>query len=635
MRVKQLIILLLFLLGYESFAQKRALTRPFKFLKPTIETSDDLDARKSPYLWTVFVDREGVAVYKDKKLKNELDDRSLGFMDQYIVADETDNSLLLFVDPNIDSIDFSSTAREIGWVSKDRVVLWERFLWGSQKTKLLALSTWSKIESQGSALQPNSFAQKPSKDSRYYIFNVVKVDKDSGDVLLSLRTFNHRNKKLFCWVRKEDIYLVHDRNGYIPNREDILDFGANNPTIFDSRNGAVQKDLNEIAYYIDSLRADEGFFDLKGEIDDPVKYVQWMDDGAFKRGYMLFDPLSYDENKFVKGILVNRQEFSIMKKTVELLVRSRTREEYKNYWKRLYEENNLTLYEETGQYELFKELVQMEFNYKARSDGATMTEIGFLSDNEFNELKRQLELCLLGLIRAESDSDYPYNFAPFSYPHYWMPLDILPLSIFEKEYAVGMNDGSGEVVDNWRYDSELKNYQTFDLFYLDNSHDYNDSFDLKDRMIRSFYRRASRIRPEDPRRGSLVFYSNARNPAVGSGEKFTEDVAGMMRESVASRPNRRMDKKELRDHIYAKNIASVEVLRLHFYLGQNFYREAIGSNRWLLEEFVNELHLELNSRETEVILYLLNPPANQQEEIAKLNDNIPQGLKYRISIITL
>lgn len=633
MRLKYATIWIFILLSINVFGQKTALTRPFKYLRPTLKTDLSLDDRKSPYLWTVFIDREGVSIYKDKNLKSTQDDQQVQFMDRFIVADETESSLLLFTDPNVDSINFSPDATEIGWVNKNHVVLWERFLWGDQLTKLLALSTWNKIESAGSDIQPNSFIQLPNDDSRYYIFNVVKQDLESGDFLISLRTFNHRNPDLFCWVKAADLFFVHDRNGYIPNREFILDFGADNPTVYDTPKGAIQKDLNQIAYYIDTLRADEGLFDVKGDVTEPVKSVRWLDNGQFRNGFIIYDKRDFDQGKFKKGILVNRQEFSIMKKTVELLVSSRSKEEYKNYWKFLFEDNSMTFYEGYGQYQLFEELVQMKFNYPAKSDGATIDEIGFMSEQEFDDLKRELEISLLALIRAESDSDYPYNFAPFSYPHYWMPLDILPLSTFEKEYNAGNSGANEAMLDQWTFDPNPKDYESFDLFYIDNSHDYNKSFDIKDQVIKNFYRLAARIRPDDPYRGSLIFYSNIRNPAIGSGEKFTEDVAGMMRESVASRPNRRIDKKVLRDNLYSKNIQSIEKLRIHFYIGKNFYDEALQSNRWLIEELANELHYELNVDETTVILYLLDPVEDIAAEVNKLNTDIPVGLKYRISII--
>jgi hypothetical protein len=637
MRIKVLYIVFFLILSLTyAHAQKNALTRPFKYARPTLATDLSIDDRKSPYLWQVFIDREGVQVYKDKNLRNIQEDHQVAFMDRYIVADETETSLLIYSDPNVDSTSFSDDALEIGWVDKKRVVLWERFLWGNQLTKLLALSTWNKIDAKRSSIFPNEFKQKPnSRDDRYFIFNVVKKDIETGDILISLRTFNHRNPDLFCWVKAEDLFLVDDRNGYIPNREFILDFGANNPTIYDSPKGSVQKDLNAIAYYIDTLRADEGFIDLKADLDEPVKKVKWLDEEDFHEGYLVYDEREFDQGKFKKGLLVNRQEFSIMKKTVELLVRSRSKEEYKNYWKFLYEDNNMTFYEGTGQYQLFEELVRMRFNYPAKSDGATVEEISFMSEQQFDELKRELELSLLALIRAESDSEYPYNFAPFSYPHYWMPLDILPLATFEKEYNLDVAAKKDELIDSWLYDPNEKEYETFDLFYIDNSHDYNDSFELKDQVIKSFYRRAARIRPNDPNRGSMIYYSNVRNPAVGSGEKFTEDVAGMMRESVASRPNRRIDKKEIRSHLYAKNVKKVERLKIHFYIGSKFFEEALQTNRWLLEELANEFHFELGAEETEVILYLLDPLEDQQATIAKLNTDIPKGLRYIISIIEL
>jgi hypothetical protein len=616
-----------------SYAQRSALTRPFKYLRPTLETDDAFDTRKSPYLWTVFIDREGVQVYKDKNLRNVKEDQSVGFMDRFIVADENDNSLLLYTDPNIDSTTFSNDALEIGWVPKNNLVLWERFLWGNQLTRLLAVSAWNKINSRSATILPNQFLELPYDDARYYIFNVVKVDANTNEVLISLRTFNHRSKGLFSWVRMEDLMMIHDRNGYIPNREMILDFGAKNPTVYESPRGAITKDLNEIAFYIDSLRADEGFFDIEQDASTDIKHVRWVDEGDFQEGYIEYKRSDYDQGNFKKGILVNRQEFSIMKKVVETLLESRTKEEYKAKWKYLFEDNNMSFYEEMGQYDLFEEITQMKFNYQPLSDGSTVDEIAFMSDQKFEAMKQELEYVLLDFIRAESDSDYPYNFAPFSYPHYWMPLDILPLNLFEIEFNETLGAEVDAVVDDWQFESQEKSYETFDLFYIDNSHDYNDSFDLKDQVIKNFYRRAARIRGSDPMRGSMIYYSNVRNPAIGSGEKFTEDVAGMMRESVASRPNRRIDKKLIRSNLYAKNIVSVENLRIHFYLGDDFYNEAFQSNRWLLKELATELHIEFAAESTQVILYKLGAIEDREVFVEQINANAIDGLSYRISII--
>ncbi|MFT4737380.1 MAG: hypothetical protein ACI92W_001492 [Paraglaciecola sp.] len=615
------------------FGQNRALTRPFKYLKPTAETDASPDTRKSPFLWTVFIDREGTEVYKDKNLKNAKEEIIVAFMDRFIVADESDESMLLYVDPNIDSVTFSSQAEEIGWVDKKNLVLWDKFMWGDQLTRMLALSSWSKVDNQSADLKPNRFEERPSSPSRFFIFNVVKFDKESQNVLLSLRTFNNRNKDLFCWVPINNVMLVNDRNGYIPNREFILDFGGNNPSIYNSVASLLTKDRNGIAHYIDSLRTDEGFFDQREDLIEKAKKIKWIDNEEILDGFLQYEKKDNDEGKFKKGIIVNRQEFSIMKKAIETLSESRSKEDYKNRWKQLYEDNNMSFFESMGQYDLFEELVQFRFNYDEQSDGSTVDEIAFMKDSDFDLLKQSLEESMLSLISAESDSDYPYNFAPFSYPHYWLPLEVLPLRAFEVEYNVMSEQGSSEQEEVWNYENIVKDYETFDIFYIDNSHDYNSSFDLKDQVIRSFYRKAARIRETDPSKGSVIFYSNIRSPMIGAGEKFTESVAGMMRESASGRPNRRVDKKLLRSSVYAKNINSVERLTFHFYVGEKFYNEAIQSSRWLLKDLVTELHIELKAKNTEVILYKLDPEEDEVAFIQEINSTEISGLSYRITRI--
>jgi len=216
-----------------------------------------------------------------------------------------------------------------------------------------------------------------------------------------------------------------------------------------------------------------------------------------------------------------------------------------------------------------------------------------------------------------------------------MPLETLPLEVLSTQFSEFVSDENVITTEKWVYSETPVSYESFDLFYVENSHNYGSNYDLKDLAIKTFYRRAARIRGNNPERSSMIFFSNTRQPFVGSGEQFTEDIAGMMREGVSSRPNRLNDKKLLRSNVYAKNITSVGTLRVHFFVGDQFYSEAQQTNRWLLKEFVQELHIELNAEETEVIMYKLGGMEEPDLYINKINSSMIQGINYRIATIEL
>ncbi len=614
-----------------QIAAGQALTKPFKYLRPEPDTDEAVDDRKSPYLWSVFIDREGVTVYKDKNLRNDTDVQ-VGFMDRFIVVDETDESLLLFTDPNIDSTRLSDQAQEIGWVDKRNLVLWDRFMWGTEFTKLIGIGSWEMVNDGSSQIEPNTFSFEPDDDYPYYIFNIVKFDSETGDILISLRTFNSRSPEMFCWVSSDDLHLMNTRNGIIPNRIRIQASGLGKPTVYETIEGLQSEDINEIAIVVDSVRSEEGYIPSTGIVRYGINHVKWVDDGKWSEGFLELEPAD-DQVSFLHGILLNRQEFSKIKRSIDILAESESKDDMVARWKRLFTYYNVTLYEDLDQYALFEELVQIKFFHERNDVGTSFKDLPFITGDEFLELRQAFQEDKLRLDLVESDTDYPFNFAPLDYPHYWIPLEFLPLEALSVKFS--RIEALDEVLpeDKWTYNEREVQYESFDFFYIENSHDYESSFELKDQAIKTFYRRAARIRESDPRRGSMVFLSNTQQPIVGSGETFTENVAGMMREGVTSRPNRHIDKKLIRSHLYARNITDVETLRFHFFVGNSFYSEAQRTNRWLMKELVNELHVEMNADKTEVILYSLVNIEDQSAFTREINAILSPEITYRVSVI--
>ncbi len=625
------VIILVLVAAPLSTLMGQALTIPFKYLHPEADTDETIDTRKSPYLWYVFIDRDGVPVYRDKNFRNVEDYQSY-FMERFIVAEETEEALLLYKDPNIDSTNFSNDAQEVGWVDKKNLVLWDRFLWGSEFTKLLAIGAWEKIDNQESTIQPNRFRVQPDDDYPYYIFNVVKIDAETGDVLISLRTFNSRNPDLFCWVKRDYLHFMEGRDGIIPNRIKIYADGLEKPTVYRSIAGLQNEDINEIMVVVDSVRSEDGFLPVTDRVRQGINHVKWIDEGEWREGFLRLVP-GGDDVDFKHGIMLNRQEFSKIKRSIDILAESESVDDMINRWKRLFTYYNATLYDNLDQYALFEELVQIKFYHDRGEVGTAFKDLPYMSMDEFNILKNAFEEDKLKLIMVESDTDYPFNFAPFNFPHYWIPLEFLPLEALSMKFSQIPAFVDSPEEDDWNYNLRPTQYETFDFFYIDNSHDYESSFELKDQLIKTFYRRSARIRESDPNRGSMVFLSNTQQPFIGSGESFTESVAGIMRQGVTSRPNRLIDKKLIRGSLYARNITNVETLRMHFFVGNSFYTEAQRTNRWLLKELVNELHVEMNATKTEVILYSLVNIEDQSTFTTSINSILPPEINYRVSII--
>ncbi|MFY0686039.1 MAG: hypothetical protein JXQ90_02685 [Cyclobacteriaceae bacterium] len=613
-----------------ALGQSRALTRPFKYLHPTEKTNTSLDTRKSPYLWKVYVDREGVKVFNDKNLRNESDFEP-EFMQEFIVANETEDALLLFQDPNIDSIAFSKDAEKIGWVPKNNLVLWDRFLWSPYLAKMLALASWESVSAQTSTIQPNAFRDSPTNESRYFIFNVVKFDDGGDDVLISLRTFLHYQPKLFCWVKREDLLIVNNRNGFVANRY-LIEQRNEIPKIYEDSESLLRKDDSKIVYAIDKIRADEGFLPT-GILTNEINEVIWMEDDQWKTGFLKLDYGGVGDDVFKKGILINRQEFSIIKKAIDVLSESLDKADLIERWKLLYQEQNLSIYEELGQYALFEELVQLRFNYNEESEGTALLDLELIKQDDFDYMMRELRNSRRSLNYIQNNIANPFNFAPFLYPHYWIPIDALPLEMFANQFADFVGGKPFKTVDRWEYNNRPANYNYFDVFYVENSHNYGADFGLKDQVIRTFYRTAARIRTNDPNRSALIFFSNTQKPLTGAGDLFTENIAGIMREGVSSRPNRLYDKKALRSTLYAKNIQKIDRLRFHFFVGERFYSEAMNSVKWLLKDFVYEAHEELNASTTEVILYAPFLIEDIPIFMSKIDPGMSESISYRLSPI--
>lgn len=622
----------IFWIGFAG-AQSRALTKPFKYLRPTETTETSVDPRKSPYVWRVYIDRKDVNVFTDQDLKNTATIYPK-FMDEFIVAGETNDALLLFLDEEIDSIRFSKNAQKIGWVKKENLILWDRFLWGSDLAKQLVLATWEDIRNSESTIEPSQFLETPSGNFNYLIFNIVKYDITKQNVLLSLRTFNPASPELFCWVDRSSIKILDERSGYIPNRRLTGGNPRTRPAVYINSTAANISDQNYTAFQASEIKAEQAFLPASNKSGNLLK-VTWSSSNRWQEGFINTSITHNNEKAFVSAVLLNRQEFSTLKRTIEILSNSTTVQELVERWKGILSSNAIQFYEGLGQLQLLEELAGVRFKIEVASNGSMIEDLLFMRTEEFNTVKYELEQCALKLAQIENEMVAPYNFAPFNYPHYWLPLDVLPVDVLTRQYN-SFSDSFEETVEElWEYTNTVSSYGSFDLFYVENSHNYGTDFQLKDQFIRTFYRSAARIRPNEGDRSVFVFFSNVQKPFTGAGGEFVENVAGMMREGVVAKPNQYNDKKLLRSKLYAKNIKSVEILRIHFFVGDKFYEEAINSNRWLLKEFVCELHEEFNVSKTEVILYSLTLREDAEEFLKKINPKVPEGITYRISTINL
>ena len=110
-----------------QFGPKTYLERPARFQKP-VENVDlkTNDTRVDKLRWTVWSDRDGNETREFAGTGRVV--TTLGFLEEYIVAEEKDEYIHIFKDPLPRVLEMGNDAKDCGWVEKSKMLLWPHCL---------------------------------------------------------------------------------------------------------------------------------------------------------------------------------------------------------------------------------------------------------------------------------------------------------------------------------------------------------------------------------------------------------------------------------------------------------------------------------------------------------------------------
>ena len=191
----------------QVLTEKVALKQPSKYLEPYDEDIDDYsetDERDLVREWIVYSDRLNNKTY-DKPGSTTVK-KILGFLEEFLVIDETEKYIHIVKDPNV-NVDgkLSNSVKDYGWISKDKMLLWNHCLItriGKIDKKAMVLNTVEGV--RRSDIDKNEstevfFCKDPglNKRSEYStrLYEVFFIYKQTDDAVL-LGRLNRRNASI-------------------------------------------------------------------------------------------------------------------------------------------------------------------------------------------------------------------------------------------------------------------------------------------------------------------------------------------------------------------------------------------------------------------------------------------------------
>jgi hypothetical protein len=247
--VRILLVTIITSIVVSAFSQfpEKALEVPIKYITPQEDVSltNSMERRPGSY-WVVFSDKKGNKTYENKmgsKVK-----QTIGFMDNFYVAEETDDRVHIIKDPNYKE-GFSSSAEDYGWIDKENLLLWDHCLitkTGKINLKAMVLNTVESLkkdkikkgdEEKVKYYYDNQLTTETSRSSK--IYEILYVYKVKGDAMLLGKNYTtdayHAGDEIFGWVSSRKVTPWDHRVAVEPNwdKEAALERKQKNkPTTF-------------------------------------------------------------------------------------------------------------------------------------------------------------------------------------------------------------------------------------------------------------------------------------------------------------------------------------------------------------------------------------------------------------------
>jgi len=307
------VILVMFFTS-QSQTPTKALETPVKYITPEEGISLSIDLKKRPgSFWVVFSDRKGNKTYESStgnKIK-----RTVGFMDNFYVAEEEDHRVHIIKDPNYKDEGFSASSEDFGWIDKNNLLLWDHCLItkeGRINKKGMVLNTIESIKKEKIKKGTDEsvkfyydaqLTKESSKSSK--IYEILYVYKVTDNAILLGKNYitdvYHAKDEIFGWVSNKKITIWDHRIAVEPNWNEAA---------------VKERKQNNIAatFFIDKIRAKR--FAEPRAVND--KFVIWSNDTFEKRNigdWRRFPLLKYDkESQIIKAGVMGELRSALSRK---------------------------------------------------------------------------------------------------------------------------------------------------------------------------------------------------------------------------------------------------------------------------------------------------------------------------------
>ena len=351
---------------------------PIKYVLPSPDMDLLPDQFYSNQPWRVYADRNNIQVYKDEFL-SQRKIASLNFLDDFFVWQEKENTVrLVEAKDKTKSIysgkTFNDNAVEVGWVLKEKLILWDRVLKESNLTAKAIVNTATNTN----LINPDKpYRIFNNKDSTLQVYNILKFEKNDNSALLSSSDLMNESltEEDVFWIPKKSLYILKTRNGFVPDWKLVRQ--GQNVEIFNSQFSAERNISSQVIWRTKNVLPYVGFLEIK-ENNQPGKIYQFVGNSP-GMGYV------NESNKiFKRSILVDVYEYTLLQKFAKILGETSSIEELEESLNVFFKNHGVDKSEGKTISELLTSITGIEFHTDVQT---TNRSINSISTSEYYTYK--------------------------------------------------------------------------------------------------------------------------------------------------------------------------------------------------------------------------------------------------------
>jgi len=444
---------------------RKVVKKPYKYFEPYEDVNySETEERDLTREWIVYSDRVNNKTF-DKPGSTTVK-KNLDFLERFLVLDETDKYIHIVKDPNVD-IDgtLSTSAKDFGWVSKDKMLLWEHCLVtkiGKIDIKAIVLNIvegvrrgdLDKDESADVFFSKDPGLTKRSENSTslYELFFIYKqtdnavllgrVNLKSGSIQIS--------DVVIGWVPLTRINFWYNRIALEPNQdqEAVKERKSNGikTTILldevaaeDFKKGRTVRE-RDILWNADTYEERQygywrSFPVLSFDTNTGIYQIILMGKSLTIDGYTphIIDKFNY--TLWQRVLFVSRSELGDLINIMDKLSSAKSgnrRQKLKDTWIEILKDHVGDVNEEELEDMTFEEIYEKIFGLPGTSELLKDTKLkyltnrGVVSDDEIERYSFRIDSKYDKLHSIFNEDNYIYSFRSNEIVYYWLPEDLIP-----------------------------------------------------------------------------------------------------------------------------------------------------------------------------------------------------------------